>query len=285
MQDDAQILVTNDDGIRSAGLAELVRALKPLGNVLVVAPEREHSAVGHAITMSDPLRVWREPVPGLDGARAYVADGTPADTVKVAVKALGERRPDVVASGINLGGNYGTNVIYSGTVSAATEGTILGIPSIAFSLDTYDDPVWESAAHFAAVLVKRVLEEGLPPGVLLNVNVPNLPAAEVRGVRVTRQSRAVLDDHYEERRDPRGNRYFWLGIEKMRHVNARPDDDLTLIKRGYITVTPVHYDLTYEPFLAVAEGWRTELEKDYRTAREGAAVKRRGAVGERAAER
>ena len=260
---DVQILTTNDDGIRAPGLAALVRAMKRIGRVFVVAPERERSAVGHAITMTDPLRIWRENVPGLDGVEAYAVDGTPADTVKVAVKAFDDYRPDAVVSGINLGGNYGTNVIYSGTVSAATEGTILGVPSFAISLDTYTDPVWDAAAGFSSVLVRRVLDEGLPPGVMLNVNVPNLPAAEIKGVRVARQSRAVLDDYYEERTDPRGNRYLWLSVERMINLNERPDDDLTLVKAGYITITPIHYDLTYEPFMPVADGWRDGLEKAF----------------------
>ncbi len=258
---DIQILATNDDGIRAPGLAVLVRAMKRVGRVFVVAPEHERSAVGHAITMTDPLRVWREDLPELDGADAYAVDGTPADTVKVAIKAFDECCPDVVVSGINLGGNYGTNVIYSGTVSAATEGTILGIPSIAISLDTFSDPVWGAAAGFAEVIVKKILAEGLPPGVLLNVNVPNLPADEIKGVRVARQSRAVLDDYYEERTDPRGNRYLWLGVERMLNEDERPDDDLKLIKDGYVTITPIHYDLTYEPFMPTADGWREELEK------------------------
>lgn len=257
-----RILATNDDGIRAQGLAVLVSAMKRIGELFVVAPEHEHSAVGHAITMTDPLRVWREEIPELGGVEAYAVDGTPADTVKVAVKAFNNRRPDVVVSGINLGGNYGTNVIYSGTVSAATEGTILGIPSVAISLDTYSDPDWGAASEFAVVLVEMVLDKGLPPGVLLNANVPNLPAKEIKGVRVARQSRAVLDDYYEERTDPRGNRYLWLGAERMLDSNERPDDDLKLIKDGYITVTPVHYDLTYEPFMSVADGWRAEMEKE-----------------------
>jgi len=259
---DIQILTTNDDGIRAPGLAVLVRAMERVGRVFVVAPEHERSAVGHAITMTDPLRVWREDIPELDGVDAYAVDGTPADTVKVAVKAFDECRPDVIVSGINLGGNYGTNVIYSGTVSAATEGTILGIPSIAVSLDTFSDPVWDAAADFAEVLVRQVLNEGLPPGVSLNVNVPNLPADKIKGVRVARQSRAVLDDYYEERTDPRGNRYLWLGIEQMLNLDERPDDDLKLIKDGYVTITPIHYDLTYEPFMSTAAAWGEELEKE-----------------------
>jgi 5'-nucleotidase len=262
---DIQVLATNDDGIRAPGLAVLVRAMKRVGRVFVIAPEHERSAVGHAITMTDPLRVWREDVPELDGVEAYAVDGTPADTVKVAVKAFNECCPDIVVSGINLGGNYGTNVIYSGTVSAATEGTILGIPSVAISLDTFSNPYWDAAAEFAVVLVQKVLKEGLPSGVLLNVNVPNSKPGELKGVRVARQSRAVLDDYYEERTDPRGNRYLWLGVERMINIEERPDDDLKLIKDGYITITPIHYDLTNEPFMSVADGWREELEKNFPT--------------------
>lgn len=224
----------------------------------MVAPDRERSAAGHAVTMTEPLRAWREIWP--DGREVFVVDGTPADCVKVAVKALLERRPDAVVSGINLGGNAGVNVIYSGTVSAATEATILGIPAAAVSLDTFTDPDFQPAARVAAWVVAKLLQSGLPPGVMLNVNVPALPAERIAGVKVTRQSGAVLEDRYEERHDPRGRRYFWLAAERLSVPDPRDDDDITALREGYISVTPVHYDLTDEAARAELARWAAELD-------------------------
>lgn len=236
----------------------MAAALDPLGEVAVVAPDRERSAAGHAVTMTEPLRAWREIWP--DGREVFVVDGTPADCVKVAVKALLERRPDAVVSGINLGGNAGVNVIYSGTVSAATEATILGIPAAAVSLDTFTDPDFQPAARVAAWVVAKLLQSGLPPGVMLNVNVPALPAERIAGVKVTRQSGAVLEDRYEERHDPRGRRYFWLAAERLSVPDPRDDDDITALREGYISVTPVHYDLTDEAARAELARWAAELD-------------------------
>ncbi len=230
--------------MNAPGLVALASALDAVAEVAVVAPERECSAVGHAVTMTEPLRAWRESWP--DGREVFVVDGTPADCVKIGVKALLERRPDAVVSGINLGGNAGVNVIYSGTVSAATEATILGIPAAAVSLDTFTEPDFGPAARVAAWVVAKVLQNGLPSGVLLNVNVPARAAEEIAGVRVTRQSSAVLEDRYEERHDPRGRRYFWLAAERMSAPDPRDDDDITALKEGYVSITPIHYDLTDE---------------------------------------
>jgi 5'-nucleotidase len=222
-----------------------------------VAPDRERSAVGHAVTMTEPLRAWRETWP--DGRDVFVVDGTPADCVKIGVKALLERRPDAVVSGINLGGNAGVNVIYSGTVSAATEATILGIPAAAISLDTYADADFGPAARVAAWVVGKVLRDGLPPGVMLNVNVPALPVRSINGVRITRQSGAVLEDRYEERHDPRGRRYFWLAGERMVAPDPRDDDDITALEEGYVSITPIHYDLTDDAARERLAPWVEEL--------------------------
>jgi len=213
--------------------------------------------VGHAVTMTEPLRAWRELWP--DGREVFVVDGTPADCVKVGVKALLERRPDAVFSGINLGGNAGVNVIYSGTVSAATEATILGIPAAAISLDTFTDPDFGPAARVAAQVAAKILRDGLPPRVMLNVNVPALPAEKIAGVRVTRQSGAVLEDRYEERHDPRGRRYFWLAAERLSAPDPRDDDDITALEEGYVSVTPIHYDLTDEAARAELARWAEDL--------------------------
>jgi 5'-nucleotidase len=236
----------------------LASALDAVGEVAVVAPDRERSAVGHAVTMAEPLRAWRESWP--DGREVIVVDGTPADCVKVGVKALLERRPDAVVSGINLGGNAGVNVIYSGTVSAATEATILGIPAAAVSLNTFADPDFGPAARVAAWVARKILENGLPRGVMLNVNVPALPAGQIAGAKATRQSGAVLEDRYEERHDPRGRRYFWLAAERLSSPDPRDDDDIAALERGYVSVTPIHYDLTDEAARAELARWAEELK-------------------------
>jgi len=234
----------------------LARALDACGDVIVVAPDRERSAVGHAVTMTEPLRAWKEKWP--DGREVFAVDGTPADCIKIAVKALLDAPPDAVVSGINLGGNAGVNVIYSGTVSAATEATILGIPAAAVSLDTFVDPNFELAGRVAAWVTGRILEEGLPPGVLLNVNVPATGGEEPAGVRITRQSGAVLEDRYDERHDPRGRRYFWLAAERMGVPDPRDDDDMTALREGYVSITPIHYDLTDEEARRRIAGWVDE---------------------------
>ena len=239
------------------GLAALAAALDAVGEVVVVAPDRERSAVGHAVTMTEPLRAWRDR--WADGREVFVVDGTPADCVKIGVKALLDGRPDAVVSGINLGGNAGVNVIYSGTVSAATEATILGIPAAAVSLDTFTDPDFGPAARVAASVASKLLAEGLPPGVLLNVNVPAVPNEKLAGVRITRQSSAVMEDRYEERLDPRGRRYFWLAAERMVGLEPRPDDDITALKEGYVSITPIHYDLTNDAARRLIAGWAEEL--------------------------
>jgi 5'-nucleotidase len=235
----------------------LAAALDAVAEVVVVAPDRGRSAVGHAVTMTEPLRAWRER--WADGREVFVVDGMPADCVKIGVKALLERRPDAVISGINLGGNAGVNVIYSGTVSAATEATILGIPAAAVSLDTFTDADFGPAARVAAAVASKILEEGLPPGVLLNVNVPAVAAEKLAGVRITRQSRAVMEDRYEERLDPRGRRYFWLAAERMVESDPREDDDITALREGYVSITPIHYDLTDDPARRLIAAWAREL--------------------------
>jgi 5'-nucleotidase len=209
--------------------------------VTVVAPDAERSAIGHAITTLTPLRLkeFRR-----DGAlMGYACNGTPADCVKLAVGSILEERPDLVVSGINLGANTATNVIYSGTVSAATEARILDIPSLAVSLATFQDPRWEAAADVGRRVAGRVLEADLPPKVLLNVNVPNLPGSEIKGTRVTRQGDSTYQEGYELRKDPRGQPYYWLvGTYVVRDDDE--DTDEWALANGYVSVTPITFDLT-----------------------------------------
>ncbi|MGH7911952.1 MAG: 5'/3'-nucleotidase SurE [Candidatus Dormibacteraceae bacterium] len=253
-----RILVTNDDGIAAPGLLALACKLTALGEVTIVAPEAEQSAVGHSITTRVPLRVKRVEVEGI--VRAYAVSGTPADCVKLALGALlGDARPDLVVSGINLGPNTATNVIYSGTVSAATEARIMGVPSFAISLGTFVDPRWETAAGVALRVAREVLTRGLPPGVLLNVNVPNRAPSEVRGVRVTRQGDSSYIDSLEERRDPRDQPYYWLaGSYQMRDVDS--STDALALQHGFVSITPLTFNLTAHDLLEEVAGWGWDEE-------------------------
>lgn len=254
------ILLTNDDGINAQGLYSLARAAAGLGEVVIVAPDSERSATGHAITLSEPLRADRV---FKDGTfYGYGVNGTPADAVKVGVKALLARPPDLVISGINLGPNTGINVIYSGTVSAATEAAIMGINAIAVSLGTFTDPDYSVAARFAAFLARRLLAR--PPGerLLLNVNVPAIPEREIRGVKVTHQGTARFDETLEKRADLRGRIYYWLGGELRIGDESETSDSKALQGRA-ISVTPLHFDMTdYRLLPAVQgldlDGWRKE---------------------------
>ena len=241
------ILVSNDDGIRAAGIRALEAALAPLGELWVVAPDREQSAASHSLSLHRPLRV--EPVDG----RHFAVDGTPTDAVNLAINGIMKQKPDLVVSGINHGGNLGDDVTYSGTVSAAMEGTLLGIPSIAISLVSRENPDFGPAAAFAARLARVVSERGMPRDTLLNVNVPALPAAELRGYRVTRQGKRRYGDALVEHLDPRGRKYYWIGGEDLGFVPSE-GTDCTAVAGGYVSITPLHLDLTnYASIAAVNE--------------------------------
>jgi len=223
-----------------------------LGEVTVVAPDAERSAVGHAITTLTPLRVKEVELEG--GLRGHSVNGTPADSVKLAVGALLKDPPDLVVSGINLGPNTATNIIYSGTVSAATEARILGIPSIAISVGAFQNPLWETAAIFARRIATEVLARGLPRKVLLNVNVPNLPPGEIRGVRITRQGESAYEERFDARTDPRSVPYYWAA-GRYRMSDVEEDTDALALEQGYVSVTPVSFDLTAYEFGAELSGW------------------------------
>jgi len=247
-----RILVSNDDGIDAPGLYALVQELRRIGSVFAVAPDKQQSAIGHAITMNYPLRAKEFKKDGV--FFGYAVEGTPADSVKLAVKALLKEKPDLLVSGVNHGANTAISIIYSGTVSAATEGTILGIPSIAVSLTTYGPADFRYAARFARKLALIVARKGLPEGTLLNVNVPAIPEDEIRGVVVTRQGRAIWNDVFELRRDPANKEYYWL-------TGALEDSDTGLhfdqaaVRNQYVSVTPIHYDLTDYPMLETMKRW------------------------------
>jgi 5'-nucleotidase len=247
------ILLTNDDGIAAPGIYALHRELRRIAEVTVIAPYTERSAVGHAITIADPLRVWHHEKNG--EFFGHAVKGTPADCVKIGYWALMKRRPDLVVSGINLGPNTGINTIYSGTVSAATEGSFLGVPSFAVSLATYRNPDFRYAAKFAARLARRLIREGLPRGIYLNVNVPACAEKDVRGVAVTRQGMALYREEFDRRTDPNGRTYFWLTGQKV-NKEIELDVDDGAVQAGYVAVTPVHYDLTKYEFMDTLKAWK-----------------------------
>ncbi|MCX6640135.1 MAG: 5'/3'-nucleotidase SurE [bacterium] len=245
------ILICNDDGIHAPGLQALVTEIRKIAQVHVVAPSREMSAVGHAITMSDPLRAEEFYKDG--EFFGWAVDGTPADCVKLALFALLDKRPDMVISGINQGSNTGINIIYSGTVSAATEGRINGLPSFAISLTSYQNKNFTPAAHFAVKMAQHLISFELPPGIFFNVNVPALPEEEIKGVKLARQGMANYEELFHRRTDPKGRVYFWLDGERGVEEND-PNIDERAVKAGFISVTPVHYDLTHYPTLTKLQG-------------------------------
>lgn len=241
------ILVTNDDGYSAPGLLALQAALSKVGRVLVVAPEHNFSASGHVKTMHKPLRISE--VSLADGSAAYVASGAPSDCVALVLLGALDFKPDLVFSGINSNNNLGHDVTYSGTVTAAMEGTIGGVPSVAVSAESAD--AYPIAAEFAARLAGQVHVHGLPPEVLLNVNVPRPP---VRGAQVTRMGKRVYRDELVIRHDPRGRPYYWIGGERPSGV---PDagTDVWAIEQGHISVTPIQLDLTGYRCLETLREW------------------------------
>ncbi len=238
-----KILLTNDDGIHAPGIFALYQALRTDHDLCVVAPESEMSAVGHAITLTSPLRVQEVYKNG--SFFGYAVTGTPADCVKIAIQELFEGPPDIILSGINLGANVGVNILYSGTVSAATEGAFLGVRSAAISLNTLQNPDFEFAAQFSKKIIKILMESGLKSGTALNVNIPALPTDKITGVCFTRQGTSRFKEHFERRSDPRGNVYYWLSGE-IPVENGNSDTDARALKDNMITITPIHYDLTCE---------------------------------------
>ena len=241
------ILVSNDDGIHSPGLKKLVSALRRVGSVYVVAPDRERSAASHSLTLHRPLRVT-ETAP-----HTFAVDGTPTDCISLAVNGILPDRPDVVVSGINMGGNLGEDVSYSGTVSAAMEGTLLDIPSVAISLVAREKFDFTNAARFATRIVRHVLRGGLPRDTLLNVNVPSLK--RIKGYRITRQGKRYFSDVVVEKVDPRGKKYYWIGGDMERWEGGR-DTDFYAISHGFISITPIHLDMTNYSSMDDLRGWK-----------------------------
>jgi 5'-nucleotidase len=241
------ILISNDDGIDAPGLKALAEAVRDMGEVVIVAPDRERSATSHAISLDRPLRA-DERVPGV-----WAVDGTPADCVYLALLHLLPRPPALVLSGINRGYNLGSDFFYSGTVAAAVEAAVRGIPACALSLERGPSEGLAGAAGFARALAHAILAEGLPKGTLLNVNVPN--HGRLRGYRFTRLGQRVYRDQVEVRTDLRGQRYFWIGGPEV-PVRDAPDTDGTSVADGVVSITPLDLDLTSHELLNALPGWR-----------------------------
>jgi 5'-nucleotidase len=231
------ILVSNDDGIHAEGLIALEKSVDPLGEVYTVAPEREQTSMSHALTLHRPLRV-REVA-----AKRLAIDGTPTDCVKLALTGLLPVRPNLVISGINKGPNLGDDIIYSGTVSAALEAALLGIPAIAVSLVTFETLKFDAAAEFTGALVRRLKDDGVPAQMLLNINVPAVPKENIKGWRFTRQGKRHYSENIVERVDPRGKKYYWIGGDDL-GFDQDDGTDCMAVHEGYVSVTPLQVDMT-----------------------------------------
>lgn len=237
------ILVTNDDGIMSPGIAALVEVMKELGEVAVVAPDKPQSGVGHAITINSTLRISKTSIhrTGIE----FSVSGTPVDCVKMCMSEILDRKPDLCVSGINHGSNISINVIYSGTMSAAIEGAVEGIPSIGFSLmhDSIEAD-FTAAKHIARVISTQVLKEGIPKDTCLNVNIPRLHLSEIKGIKICRQARANWIEEFEKRKDPSGNPYYWLTGKFINYDEGKTDTDVWAVKNNFVSVVPTQFDLT-----------------------------------------
>lgn len=251
-----QILVVNDDGVTAPGIKALIEAVLPLGDVFVVAPDSPQSGMGHAITLNKPLRLAE--VHLFDGVvKAFQCNGTPVDCVKIAVDKVLHRKPDLCVSGINHGSNSSVNILYSGTMSAAVEAGLEGIPSVGFSLCNFS---WEAdfsaAKKYVNLIAKEILTNGLPKSTLLNVNIPKLSDEEIKGVKICRQANAKWEEEYVERQDPFGRNYYWLTGQFVNHDKGTDTDEWALAN-GYISIVPVQFDLTaHHAITYINEFWK-----------------------------
>ena len=252
-----RILLTNDDGIEAEGLYALYQGLQDMAEVVIVAPNGERSALSHAITLSEPLRVKKVQKNGR--LYGYAVSGTPVDCVKLAISVILKSRPDLVISGINWGLNTGVHIVYSGTVSAALEAAILGIPAIAVSIASTGSPNFIHYTQFVRRLSLMVLQQGLPAGTLLNVNMPSQKPAHLPEIAITRQARCYLKDNFQKRIDPRNRMYYWLDSEEMfiaeESDNKDMDVDVEAVKKGKISITPIRCDLTDRQCIQLLQTW------------------------------
>jgi 5'-nucleotidase len=250
-----KILISNDDGINAIGIKALAVAMQELGEVYVIAPERNQSATGHAVTMHTPLRRNKVELFG-DKINAWWVNGTPADCIKLGVENLMKDKPDLIVSGINMGENLGTDVIYSGTVSAAVEGAIFGIPSIAFSYEDHNATDMTVVGIAAKDICKQILAHGIPKDHIFNVNIPKFQNPnEIKGIKTCKLGKKVYKNNFEVRKDPNGNDYYWLAGELI-EMPEDADTDIFAVKNKYISITPIDIDLTDYNLLNKVEDWK-----------------------------
>lgn len=251
------ILVTNDDGITAPGILALIEVMETLGDVVVVAPDSPQSGMGHAITLNNVLHLDKVSKKG-DKTLKYSCSGTPADCVKIAINEVLDRRPDLCVSGINHGSNSSINVIYSGTMSAAIEAGIEGIPAIGFSLLDYKwDADFKASKKYIKQIAENALQHGIADGMILNVNIPALKEKELKGIKVCRQARANWKEKFDKRQTPQGRDYYWLTGEFVNYDKGTDTDEYAL-SEGYISVVPVHYDLTAHHYMQELNTWQFE---------------------------
>jgi len=249
------ILVTNDDGITAPGIEALVEVMKTLGDVVVVAPDKAQSGMGHAITINSTLRINKVKIYKV--LQEYSCSGTPVDCVKFAISKIMKRRPDICVSGINHGANMSINVIYSGTMSAAVEGAIESIPSIGFSLcDPAIDADFTAAKKIVKTITQQVLKNGLPLGVCLNVNIPKIKYDLIKGIKICRQARANWVEEIEERHDPGGHPYYWLTGKFENYDKGKKDTDVWALENNYVSVVPTQFDLTAHTAIDKIAEWK-----------------------------
>ena len=248
------ILVTNDDGINAPGIRTLISVMNIIGDVVVVAPDSPQSGMGHAITLNSTL--YAEQVFVDDGPqKEYSCSGTPADCVKLAIREILDRKPDLCVSGINHGSNSSINVIYSGTMSAAVEAGIEGIPAIGFSLLDYTwNANFEASKPYVETIAKNVLKEGLPNGIVLNVNIPNVSKNNIKGIKVSRQAKANWVEEFDKRQTPTGKDYYWL-TGKFVNLDGGEDTDEWALENNYVSLVPVQFDLTAHHFIKALNTW------------------------------
>ena len=247
------IFVTNDDGITAPGIRALIETMNTLGEVVVVAPDRVHSGKGHAVTIHQPLHL--DPITIDEGPqKEFKTNGMPVDAVKLGLAHAVDRKPDLLVSGLNHGVNNSVNVLYSGTMGAAIEGAIEGIPSIGFSLDNYDwNADLEPAKHYMKKIAEQILQNGMPKGIALNVNIPNLPINDIRGIKVARQAMDKWNETYDKRTNPFGHDYYWLN-GNFTYEDKGHDTDVYALKNGFVSVVPVQYDLTAHGLIDALKG-------------------------------
>ena len=251
------ILVTNDDGITAPGISALVEAMKEIGDVVVIAPDKPQSGVGHAITINATLRLNKTNYHNVH--EEYSLSGTPVDCVKMATDKILKRKPDLCVSGINHGSNISINVIYSVTMSAAIEGAIDGIPSVGFSLMDYAiDADFSASKEITKIIAKNILSNGLPKNICLNVNIPPLHFSEIKGIKMCRQANASWREEFDERKDPSGRSYYWLTGEFVNLEKEKEDTDVWAARNNYVSVVPVQFDLTGYSALPALKKWKTD---------------------------